>query len=57
MTNPNYLTIPEACELLRISRATYYRMVKAGALHPRKVGTGVNGKVLILRAEVAARLS
>jgi excisionase family DNA binding protein len=54
--NQEYLTIAEALDLLRISRATYYRLVRAGTIQPRKIGPGANGKVLILRAEVEALL-
>lgn len=38
------LTIPEACQRLRISRATLYKLVKRGTLPLVKVG----GKSLIL---------
>lgn len=37
------LTIPEACERLRISRATFYKLLKRGALAVVKVG----GKSLV----------
>jgi excisionase family DNA binding protein len=36
-----------------MGNTTYYRLVKAGKLHPRRVGVG---KVLIPRAEVDALL-
>ncbi len=32
------LTIPEACEYLRISRATLYRHIKEGRIKPVKIG-------------------
>ncbi len=45
------LTIPEACERLRISRATLYKLVKRGILTVVKVG----GKSLI-REEALLKL-
>lgn len=44
-----WMTQPEAAQKLRVSRPTYYRLVRAGQLHPRRVG---KGKVLVERAEV-----
>jgi predicted DNA-binding transcriptional regulator AlpA len=48
-----YLTIPETYAALRISRATYYRMVRAGTIHPRHISPG---RVLVPRADVDAIL-
>lgn len=45
------LTIPEACKVLRISRATFYKLVKRGALTLVKVG----GKSLV-REETIQKL-
>lgn len=35
------LTINETCALAAISRATIYRLIKAGALKPVKIGRSV----------------
>jgi excisionase family DNA binding protein len=51
-----YLTIKEVLAALRLSRASYYRLVKAGKIHPRKIGTGPNGKILVPRSDVDAIL-
>lgn len=48
-----FLTVPEAYKALRVSRATYYRMVAAGQLTPRRVSVG---RVLVPREQVDARL-
>ena len=32
------LTVPEACDYLRISRATLYRHIKQGKITPIKIG-------------------
>lgn len=44
-----FLTQPEAAARMRISKPTYYRMVRAGVIHPRRVGVG---KIVVERAEV-----
>ena len=49
-----YLTIPEAFTALRLSRATYYRLVRAGKIHPRRISPG---RVFVPRADVDAILS
>lgn len=48
-----YLTIPETYAALHISRATYYRLVKAGKITPRQVSPG---RILVPRSEVDAIL-
>ena len=48
-----YMTQAEAAARLHVSKATYYRMVRAKKLHPRRISPG---KVLVLRAEVDAIL-
>lgn len=47
------LTIPEACERLRISRATLYKLVKRGAITLVKVG----GKSLVPEAAIQKLLN
>ena len=49
-----YLTIPEVLATLRISRATYYRMVLDGTFHPVHVS---KRRVLVPQAEVNSILS
>lgn len=49
-----YMTQAEAAARLHVSRPTYYRMVRANKLHPRRISPG---KVLVLRAEVDALLA
>lgn len=49
-----HLTIPEVLAALRLSRATYYRLVRAGKIHPRQISPG---RVLIPRSDVDAILS
>lgn len=48
-----HLTIAEVLTALRISRATYYRLVRYGQLNPRNVSPR---RVLIPRTEVDAIL-
>lgn len=48
-----YLTIPETYAALRLSRSTYYRLVKAGKINPRQISPG---RVLVPRADVDAIL-
>ena len=43
------VTIPEAVDLLQVSRPTYYRLARAGRIHPRNISPG---RVLIFRAEI-----
>jgi excisionase family DNA binding protein len=40
-TPPDLLTLTEAAELLRVSRATAYRLVQAGELPALRVGHGL----------------
>ena len=35
---PLFLTVPMAAELLGVSRATVYRLIKAGDIESRRVG-------------------
>lgn len=56
MTETAYLTIPEVLTLLSISRATYYRLVRAGKIHPRRIGLGASGRIKVARSEVDAIL-
>ena len=51
----DWLTIPETCDLLHISRSTFYRFIKRGHLHP-KLSLAPYG-VMIPRAEVEAILA
>jgi excisionase family DNA binding protein len=44
-----YLTIPEAIAVLRISRATFYRLVRAGTLKTVHISPG---RVLVARTEI-----
>jgi excisionase family DNA binding protein len=48
------MTQQEAADRLRVSKPTYYRLLRAGKLHPRRISPG---KVLVLRAEVDALLA
>lgn len=43
------LTVPEAIAALRTSRATYYRLVRAGRLSPRHISPG---RVLVPRRDI-----
>jgi excisionase family DNA binding protein len=49
-----YMTQDEAAQRLHVSRPTYYRMVSAGKIKPRKLGPR---KTVVSRAEVDALLS
>jgi hypothetical protein len=51
-----FMTQPEAIKRLKLSRSGYLNIVKAGKLHPRRIGVG-RGKLLVLRAEVDAMLA
>ena len=52
-----FMTPKDAMARLHVSEPTFYRYVKAGKFHPRRIGPAVRGaKVLILRAEVDALL-
>lgn len=46
------LTVLEAAEYLRLSRASLYRLFKAGSLKPSRIG----GRVLIRRVDADALL-
>ena len=52
--NCEHMTQQEAADRLRVSKPTYYRLLRAGKLHPRRISPG---KVLVLRAEVDALLA
>lgn len=54
MTDHAYMTIPEVLAALRLSRATYYRLVRAGKIHPRQISPG---RVLVPRSEIDRILS
>lgn len=47
----DYLTIPETCRTLRISRATVYRLLRAGTLTRLKSG---NGAVFVTKDSIKA---
>jgi excisionase family DNA binding protein len=47
------MSIPEALTALRLSRPTYYRLVRAGRIHPRKITAG---RTLVPRTDVDAIL-
>lgn len=49
-----YLTVAEAFAALRISRATYYRLVRGKRIHPRHI---TPGRVLVARKEIDRILS
>lgn len=49
-----YMTQAEAAARLHVSKPTYYRMVRAGKIRPRRVSTG---KILVWRPEVELLLS
>jgi excisionase family DNA binding protein len=38
MTKKSYLTVKEACELIRVSRVTLHRMIKRGLVPSYKIG-------------------
>lgn len=38
MTKKTYLTVKEACELIRVSRVTLHRMIKRGLVPSYKIG-------------------
>ena len=44
-----YLTIPQVCELLHVSRSTIYRMVRNGDLRARRCTNGYCSLKKILR--------
>lgn len=44
-----YLTIPQVCELLHVSRSTIYRMVRNGDLKMKKAYNGYCSQKKILR--------
>jgi excisionase family DNA binding protein len=49
-----YITQKQAAKELRVSRATFFRMVAAGRIHPRKIGVQ---KTLVARQEIDNLLS
>jgi excisionase family DNA binding protein len=49
-----YMTQDEAAKRLHVSRATYFRMISAGQIHPRKIGPR---KRLVNRIEIDNILS
>ena len=49
-----YMSPREAAVRLQVSRPTYYRWVKEGRIHPKRIGVK---KRLVLRAEVDALLA
>lgn len=51
-----YLTIPEAITALAVSRSTYYRLVRVGKLHPRRIGYVAASTTLVPRVEIDAIL-
>ena len=48
MREKTYLTVGEACELIRMSRVTLYRMIRKGIVPSYKIG----GKRLFNRREL-----
>ena len=48
MREKTYLTVAEACELIRMSRVTLYRMIRRGIVPSYKIG----GKRLFNRREL-----
>ena len=48
------MTQNQAAARLQVSRSTYYRMVQAGTIHPRRIS---RAKTLVARGEVDALLA
>lgn len=47
-----FLTIPETAREMRVGKATVYRRIAAGELHPINIGSGSKTKMRITRAEL-----
>jgi len=56
MTAGGMLTVKEACDLLRKSRRTLYRLIDAGRLQAIKQGVAGSSRLLILRSSIASYL-
>jgi excisionase family DNA binding protein len=51
-TWPEFLTVPEVADILRVSKMTVYRMIHAGTLEAIRVGRGFR-----IRADSVAQIA
>lgn len=57
MPTPPLLTVPDACRLLSISRATLYRLMGEGIVRPVRIGGSVRFRQSDLDAFIEASMA